>query len=274
MLCGLIFVVMLIALCARSGRTAGDPHLADPLNCQDCHTMHDSLQHDYDGNAPPVLGVDGPYDYLLQNSLTFYGLPLTRGMSSRAGLSYFQTSRGLMTVTLTDTNVVFVGDNRGLPLVTITRFVTDAVSGRRVPGKPYDVVLRRDGTLLITDSQCNYIEVLDIWGKSLQQIWPGDLLGLPREAEQARCLTLDANNNLYVSVSGQVNAILVLTPDYRVKQKISELSGGISEISNLTVDADGVISATSYPDNVTRVYSKAGMLLRVQGGRGFPRRGL
>lgn len=48
---------------------AGEYHSGTTLLCSDCHTMHYSMQHGYDGGAPPNwVGGGGPYHYLLINS--------------------------------------------------------------------------------------------------------------------------------------------------------------------------------------------------------------
>ncbi|RMF83893.1 MAG: hypothetical protein D6736_20440, partial [Nitrospinota bacterium] len=46
---------------------AGDYHVGSQLICSDCHTMHASAQHKYDGSAgsPWTLGGSAPYNYLL-----------------------------------------------------------------------------------------------------------------------------------------------------------------------------------------------------------------
>ncbi|MHB0935686.1 MAG: cytochrome c3 family protein [Armatimonadota bacterium] len=61
-----------LALCA-SLAMAGDYHTGTTLICADCHTMHYSVSHDYDGTAlDPAMGETlapgGPHTYLLKNT--------------------------------------------------------------------------------------------------------------------------------------------------------------------------------------------------------------
>ncbi len=58
-----------LLLVARPSR-AGEYHTGVYLICSDCHTMHYSQQHQYDGTpgaGMPPLGAAGPYKYLLRN---------------------------------------------------------------------------------------------------------------------------------------------------------------------------------------------------------------
>jgi len=59
-----------IALMAAAA-SAGEYHYGDNLICSDCHTMHFSQQHGYDGTPGqgfPPFGSQGPYDYLLRDN--------------------------------------------------------------------------------------------------------------------------------------------------------------------------------------------------------------
>ncbi len=48
---------------------AGDYHTGATLNCSECHVMHYSQSHDYNGGSFTALGPDGPYEYLLRNAV-------------------------------------------------------------------------------------------------------------------------------------------------------------------------------------------------------------
>ncbi|MHB1457820.1 MAG: cytochrome c3 family protein [Armatimonadota bacterium] len=61
-LTGLIVLVMALV---AGGAMAGDYHTGATLVCSDCHTMHYSLQHDFNGGPAPTLGAGGPFDALL-----------------------------------------------------------------------------------------------------------------------------------------------------------------------------------------------------------------
>lgn len=63
-------VAMVFATFGAGLALAGEYHQAGTLNCADCHTMHFSQTHQYDGTAGagvPALGGAGPYGNLLRN---------------------------------------------------------------------------------------------------------------------------------------------------------------------------------------------------------------
>jgi predicted CXXCH cytochrome family protein len=60
-------VVLVTVLCVASLVFAGDWHSGTNLVCSDCHVMHFSQTHAYDGGSNPNLG-SGPNDYLLRDT--------------------------------------------------------------------------------------------------------------------------------------------------------------------------------------------------------------
>jgi len=57
---------MAMLLWVSSMALAGDYHYGTTLICSDCHVMHYSYQHDYNGGPAPDLGVGGPFEFLLK----------------------------------------------------------------------------------------------------------------------------------------------------------------------------------------------------------------
>jgi hypothetical protein len=66
--CKMLCIAILV-FCA-SIVMAGDYHSGATLVCTDCHTMHYSISHDYDGTTPSTvdLGTSGPHEALLKDS--------------------------------------------------------------------------------------------------------------------------------------------------------------------------------------------------------------
>jgi len=65
-----VFWVLAIAVGLLATAQAGDFHLAGSLVCSDCHVMHYSQTHSYDGGlaADPLLAPGGPFPKLLKNA--------------------------------------------------------------------------------------------------------------------------------------------------------------------------------------------------------------
>lgn len=57
--------LLLLAVGSPSAR-GGEYHSGANLVCADCHTMHYSTSHAYDGGAADPLGAGGPFKYLLK----------------------------------------------------------------------------------------------------------------------------------------------------------------------------------------------------------------
>jgi hypothetical protein len=64
---GMRLVVALAVLGVGGSAGAGDYHSGDDMFCSDCHTMHYSQAHDYDGSGTTYLGPGGPFEYLLRD---------------------------------------------------------------------------------------------------------------------------------------------------------------------------------------------------------------
>ena len=53
------------------------------------------------------------------------------------------------------------------------------------------MVVCKNGDILVTDNLCNYVDILDYNGHSVQKIWPADMVGGDRTKIMPRCLALD-----------------------------------------------------------------------------------
>jgi DNA-binding beta-propeller fold protein YncE len=184
---------------------------------------------------------------------------------SRAGGLFYDANRGELYVADTGNGQIVILDNKGTPISRIRRFVEDSASGERKTraGEPKGVAVRKNGDILVTDNLCNYLDVLDFRGRSVQKLWPGDLLGLPRSKVMPRCLAIDHAENIYVSVSGAESPILVLTPDLKLKAQIGKVPGSEGErsITGLWVDKGGRIYSTYAQGDCVRIFAPDGRLI-------------
>ena len=60
-------LLLLIMLAQAPVPSSAQYHKGSTLKCADCHTMHYSLRHDFNGGTAPVLGAGGPFPHLLQD---------------------------------------------------------------------------------------------------------------------------------------------------------------------------------------------------------------
>ena len=182
---------------------------------------------------------------------------------SRPGGVFFDTNRSEVYVADSGNGQIVIFDNKGLPITKIPHSVVNPDSGERQSGQPKNVVVKKNGDILVTDSLCSYLDIIDFRGRSIQKIWPADLLGLQRSKVRPQCLAIDSSENVYISLSGDVNEILVLTPELKLKAEIGKINGtdGPSGITGLWVDKDGRIYVTYAQGDCVHVYAPDGKLL-------------
>lgn len=182
---------------------------------------------------------------------------------SQPGGLFYDSARGELYVADSGNHQLVVFDRKGMAISRIPHLIMDPVKNERIPGEPKNVIVRKNGDLLITDNQCAYIDVLDFQGHPLQTIWPADWFDLPRNKVLPRCLAQDAAGNIYVGISGCISAIVVLTPDLKYERAINaNLDGGDTDngkaITGLWVDANNRIYASYAQGECVRIFSTSG----------------
>ncbi len=163
-----------------------------------------------------------------------------------AGLAY-DPYRNEIDVADTGHGQIAIYSASGAPRGHFVHVVLDPATHKQRPGEPKGLLPRKNGDLLVTDNVCNYIDVLDFQGRSVRQVYPADLLGLPRDKVQPRCLAVDGDGFIYVSLTGSVHAILVLTTSLELACTIGSTkpaNDATQEITGLWVDHAGTIYAT------------------------------
>ncbi|MHB0935687.1 MAG: NHL repeat-containing protein [Armatimonadota bacterium] len=179
---------------------------------------------------------------------------------SHASGVFYDAARDEVSVADTGNGQVVVFDKNGMPVGRYPHFVQGS-DGKRQQGEPRSVVVKKNGDVLVTDNLCPYIDVLDFQGRSVQKVWPGELLGLPRDQVQARCLAMDAQETVYVSITGAVNGILALGPDLSLKAEIARSTLGTSTLRSITglwVGKDGVMYVSFAQGQCVRIYGPDG----------------
>ena len=205
----------------------------------------------------------------LKYSFVAYGYSSGQRFSRAAGL-FYDAKRAELYVADTGNGQIVILDNKGMPVSRIRHFIYAATDDKRQLGEPKSIVVRKNGDILVTDNLAHYVDVMDYRGRSVEKVWPGDLLGRDRSKVRPGYLALDASGNVYLSVTGDVNAILVLTPSLKLKAQMGKIGGGrgggFKAVTGLWVDKHGKIYATYSQGECVRIYRADGRLLTSFGG--------
>jgi hypothetical protein len=270
--------VLLLLLAGALPRRAADPHADESRSCVECHSMHYSRAHNYDGTVPPAaLTPGGPFTYLLENDVATYIVPSVysgatlNGPASRlaAGVTrtpdsapaYVKTLYGRLAVSLTATRGIELLNDKGMPLVRLTHFVTDAAGARR-PGEPTMAALRRDCAIYVIDALADGVDVLDMRGRVTRTLQPADIMAADRRTVRPTRLAIDSFDAVYVAMGGAESAIVVYPTTAAAPRVIGRMAGGtLNDITDLTIDATGKIAATYGAAQLVRTYAATGALL-------------
>ncbi|MBK7141447.1 MAG: hypothetical protein IPH75_05135 [bacterium] len=105
---------------------------------------------------------------------------------------------------------------------TVSHFVTDPLTGRTIPGEPKSIAVTRDGNIYLTDNLVDYVDFLDFRGEPISRIYPNRVLADTTLKLKAEALAIDELDRLYISVSGDMQTILLLDQDHKLIRKIGE----------------------------------------------------
>lgn len=165
--------------------------------------------------------------------------------------------------------VADAGNNRVLvyhpdltPKFTFQHFIRDERTGEMVPGEPKDMVVNSLGEIILLDNRVDYIEVLDFRGKPLERIRPAALLGDTTLEVRAQGLAIDANDNLYAALTGDVTTVLKLNQQFELIDQIGRKGNGPDQFNTpmaITVWRDIVVVTDLYGRPAVKVFDTSGV---------------
>jgi DNA-binding beta-propeller fold protein YncE len=210
-----------------------------------------------------VGAVSAPYSGTFDIKYDFAVQGYSAGQQfSRPGGVFYDSIRDQVLVADTGNGQIVIFNNKGVPVTRIRHYYQDVLSADRkqLPGEPRSMVVLRSGDIVVADTLCDYLDVLDFRGRSVRTVRLGELLGMPNSRVKPQCLALDAAGNIYVAVAGDVNGIVVLTKDMALKAQIATItgSGSLQAITGLWVDKHNRVYATYIMGDCVRVFSPDG----------------
>jgi len=187
-----------------------------------------------------------------------YGFSPAQRFSRPSGM-FYHSPREELYVADTGNGQIVILDRKGTPVAKIPHLVKKPNSDDRIKGEPRSVAVRPNGDILVVDNLCSYVDVLDFRGRSVQKVWPADLVGKDRSSVQPRCLAIDSAGNVVVGVTGHTKEILVLAPNLSLKTQMGvEATGESKSITGLWADSNGRIYATYAAGKCVQVFSPDG----------------
>lgn len=194
-----------------------------------------------------------------------YGYSSSEKFSRPTGV-FFQKDRQELYVTDPGKGEILIFDNKGMPIARFPHYAVQPNSdnAKGILGEPRGIAVRKNGDILVVDTMCRYLDVLDFNGRSVQKVDIAGLLGKPESKLRPICLAIDASENIYMSLVGDVSEILVLTPGMQVKAEIGRITDperSLEAVTGLWVDHDGKIYATYAQGACVRIYAPDGNML-------------
>ena len=193
------------------------------------------------------------------------------GLLRNPGFAFYDKRAGELFVAATGNRRIVVYDFDLTPKFSFQHFVPDPKSKKMVLGEPKAVVVNSDGDMFVIDNMADYVDVLDFRGKSYLQLYPNRILGDTTLKIRSDLVTIDDNDNLYLSVVGDITAVLALDRDYKLKRRITQRTGDSTNaiIGPLAMAVlDSLILLTEFRDApVIKLFDTTGRFLGGFGGR-------
>ena len=146
----------------------------------------------------------------------------TDGPLKNPGFAFFDKRARELFVAATGNRRIVVYDFDLIPKFTFQHFVRDRKSNKMVLGEPKAVVVNSQGDMLVIDNLADYVDILDFRGKSFQQVYPNRMLGDTTLKIRADLIAIDDSDNVYLSVVGDLTAVLSLDRNMNLKLRIIE----------------------------------------------------
>lgn len=171
-------------------------------------------------------------------------------------------------------NEVFVVDPGGKKVVIFDpdlnpRFefqhrVPSLQGGQLEPGEPKRLVTNRHGEILLIDNVADFIDILDFRGRPVDRIYPNRLLGDTTLKIRADLIATDERDNVYVSIDGDLQAVLVLDGNLRLKRRFGQKGDrpeDFNTIVGLYASEGKIYIADVYGEPAIKVYDTLGTYL-------------
>lgn len=190
---------------------------------------------------------------------------------------YSDESTGEVFVAATGNHRIIVYDRDLNFKYSMEHTITDPFSGRVVRGEPRSIAVTREGDLYVVDNLADYLDVLNFRGESVARIYPDLLLGDTLLQLKPEIVTMDEDENIYLSISGDLQTILVIDKDYRLKRRIGNRGDKPSEFSapvGLAVRRGQVYVSDLYSVPAVKVFDTLGQFQYGFGGHDVDREDL
>lgn len=159
------------------------------------------------------------------NAATFTAMTYENGADGplrNPGFAFFDKRAQELFVAATGNRRIVVYDFDLTPKFSFQHFVPDPKTKRMVLGEPKAVVVNSQGDMFVIDNMADYVDVLDFRGKSFQEIHPNKILGDSTLKIRADLMAVDDYDNIYLSVAGEITAVLALDQDFNLKRRITQ----------------------------------------------------
>jgi DNA-binding beta-propeller fold protein YncE len=199
---------------------------------------------------------------------------IIRGYSDRQSFGnplgiFFDTQKQEIYLADAGNHQIGIFDSKGTTLWTFKHYVTDSRTGERTLGSPHSVVVTRQGEIIVSDNQADYLDIFDFRGTPLQRILPSSFDNVA--SFRAAALALDSEGNLYIGTKIDRSEILKLDQQFELVLRFGEKGEEphqFSNISGLMITRDGQIYITDLlADPVVKIFSYDGTFVK-----GFGRR--
>ncbi len=189
------------------------------------------------------------------------------------GQAFFDRTANELFVASPGNNRIIVYAPDLTPKYSFPHYVTDPRTKEQKFGEPKAVVVNSQGDLLIVDNLADYLDVLDFRGKPLTRIYPNRLLKDTTLRVKADLVAMDERGNVYLSVTGDIQSILVLDQFLELKRQIVKKGDpdAVSLPLSMAVEDSLLIISDLRGIPVIRVYDTLGQYLFGFGGREIER---
>ncbi|MEP0828883.1 MAG: hypothetical protein HRF51_10215 [bacterium] len=185
----------------------------------------------------------------IASRITFDAITFDDGMginlrSPRA--IFFDKRSGELTVADAGNNRILIYDRNLKPLYSFDHFVRDRYTGMIIKGEPKAVAVNSLGEIIVIDNLVEYLEVLDFRGTPLEKLTVGQILGDSAVKARPECLAIDAADNLYLGVTGNITALLMLDKNLKLIRVIGKKGPLPSELNTIlaVTESDGLLYMT------------------------------